>query len=75
MADWKYFARYPLEVSDSWYRMRIEKMIEDNGIEIIGIKDVTNNYSVFIKITPLSYSHTLRGTFILYELDKVFTNL
>ncbi len=41
--------RYPLGVSDTWYRFRIEKMIKDGEIDIVGVKDEDHPYGAILR--------------------------
>lgn len=41
--------KYPLGVGDGWYALRIQKMIDENKLEVVAIKDATYLYSKILK--------------------------
>ncbi len=41
--------KYALGISDAWYRFRIEAMINNGDIDIIGFKDESHPYGAILK--------------------------
>ncbi|QOR35234.1 DUF1835 domain-containing protein [Clostridium sp. 'deep sea'] len=41
--------KYPLGIGDAWYALRIEKMIKNNILQLVSIKDCSHQYSKILK--------------------------
>ncbi len=41
--------KYPLGVGDSWYALRIKKMIDENKLEVVEVKDSSHPYGIILK--------------------------